>query len=402
MKRIIISIAVAMSLAFLSLAVPTVASAQTTQTARTAQTHSISDSQSDYVGYCVSAIKDAVRDTVVDWDLDKVLHLPKAAKIYDIYTTGSDEAQLKYELNHKQYLSAPFSASRVLYDFLGQFPDTGKFWSIGTPATSCLEAAVAWDIETGHQVGTQLRKNLEKYLSWLLPAAPTGLTVRADPSDGTVLLLTWQDNANNETSFEVNNGVESRSAPAHPGTGTVNYTWTGLKPGSWTCLRVRETNAYGSSAWDPNAAPWYTCATTSSPHSLMVKVAVPAKAQGGVSTGVDLTIGNTYRITGTGSARYGYDPGEPCAGYPTTHPDGSRYLGTQNCGPKQDPSAALASAPIGLLIWRIGNGPWQPTPTSFTAATVGRLYVAYNDDPGEYSDNAASYTATITCGSPAC
>lgn len=99
------------------------------------------------------------------------------------------------------------------------------------------------------------------------PRAPTGLTVHADPRNGTVLLLTWRDNAKNETSFEVNNGVLSRSAAGRPDTGTVHYTWTGLKPGSWTCFKVRATNHLGHSAWDPNSAPWYACASTPSPPS---------------------------------------------------------------------------------------------------------------------------------------
>lgn len=126
-------------------------------------------------------------------------------------------------------------------------------------------------------------------------------------------------------------------------------------------------------------------------------ITVPANADGGVPTGVDLTVGSDYSISGTGSAQYGYDPADPCPGYPATHPDGSRYLGTSNCGPKYDPSAALPSAAIGALIWRIANGPWQPAPTRFTAATTGPLFLAYNDDPGEYGDNSGSYTVTITC-----
>jgi eukaryotic-like serine/threonine-protein kinase len=133
-----------------------------------------------------------------------------------------------------------------------------------------------------------------------------------------------------------------------------------------------------------------------------VTVTVPAKAQGGVFTGIRPTVGSTYRISGTGSARYGSDYGGPCFGNPVTHPDGSRHLGNQNCGPKQDPSATLPTAPIGALIWRIGNGPWQRAPASFTAATAGPLYVAYNDDPGQYGNNSGSYTATITCGSRGC
>lgn len=130
-----------------------------------------------------------------------------------------------------------------------------------------------------------------------------------------------------------------------------------------------------------------------------VTLRVPANVDGGIPTGIGLTMGSDYTINGSGSAQYGYDPADPCSGNPTTHPDGSRYLGTTNCGPKYDPSAALPSAPIGALIWRIGNGPWQPAPTKFTAATAGPLYLAYNDDPGLYGDNSGSYTATVTCSS---
>ena len=267
MKRITTSIAAAVSLALLSLAVPTVASAQTTQTARTAQPQSRSASQYDYIGSCIDAIKSAERDAAIDQALDKDLHLPLAARLYDIWTTGSDVAQLRYELKHKLYYSAPFSASRIFYDLMGQIPKTGPFWSIGNPATSCLEGLVAWAIATDNAITPQIWRLVAKWLPWLLkgPAAPTGLTVKPDPQNGTVLNLTWHDNANNETSFEVNNGVESPRAPAHPGTGTVSYTWNGLKPGSRACFRVRATNVFGDSAWDPNAAPWLQCAYTSSP-----------------------------------------------------------------------------------------------------------------------------------------
>ncbi len=144
---------------------------------------------------------------------------PKASKLYDIYSTGSDEAEVVYEYNHKLYYQALFSVSRVFYDFLGQLPETGKFWSAGVPTTSCLEAAVAWAIATDIAIAPHILQEVGKYLPWLIPATPTGLTVRADPNDGTVLHLTWQDNANDETWFEVNNAAGSRKAPAHSGTG---------------------------------------------------------------------------------------------------------------------------------------------------------------------------------------
>jgi hypothetical protein len=95
------------------------------------------------------------------------------------------------------------------------------------------------------------------------PAAPTGLTVRPDPQNGTVMHLTWEDNAENEKGFEVDNTVGRRDSPGHPGTGTVTYFWTGLKPGRRACFRVGPANPDIFSVWDPNVG--YQCATTSNP-----------------------------------------------------------------------------------------------------------------------------------------
>jgi hypothetical protein len=95
------------------------------------------------------------------------------------------------------------------------------------------------------------------------PGTPTGLTVSADPHNGTVMHLTWQDKSNDETAFEVNNGTESRDVSASSGPGTVNYTWTGLTPGSRVCFRVRASNDDTLSNWDPNSG--FVCGWTSSP-----------------------------------------------------------------------------------------------------------------------------------------
>lgn len=97
------------------------------------------------------------------------------------------------------------------------------------------------------------------------PAAPTDLTVKPDPNNGTVMLLTWADSSDNVLYSVVSNGVEERNVPMQSSGGTATYTWTGLQPGSWSCFRVRATNGDTSSDWDPNAAPGYECAYTSSP-----------------------------------------------------------------------------------------------------------------------------------------
>ena len=88
------------------------------------------------------------------------------------------------------------------------------------------------------------------------PAAPSNLTVKAvDPHD---IKLNWHDNSNNETGFEINNGVVSKDVAAN----STTYTWGGLAPGTYMCFRIRAYNSVGDSAWDPNVSPWYVCATT--------------------------------------------------------------------------------------------------------------------------------------------
>jgi hypothetical protein len=110
------------------------------------------------------------------------------------------------------------------------------------------------------------------------PAAPTGLTVRPDPNNGTVMLLTWNDSSENVLYFVVSNGDEQRNAPLQSSAGTTTYTWTGIQPGSWTCFHVRASNGDTSSNWDPSVAPWYVCATTSSPQPSPASTPTPTPA----------------------------------------------------------------------------------------------------------------------------
>jgi hypothetical protein len=87
-------------------------------------------------------------------------------------------------------------------------------------------------------------------------AAPSNLTVTA--MDAHDIRVSWHDNSQNETGFEINNGVTSKNVAAN----STTYTWGGLAPGTYMCFHVRAHNSAGSSAWDPNVSPWYVCATT--------------------------------------------------------------------------------------------------------------------------------------------
>lgn len=125
---------------------------------------------------------------------------------------------------------------------------------------------------------------------------------------------------------------------------------------------------------------------------------VPASDSSGVATALFVNAGDTVSVTATGSAGYGYEGRSGCVGYPTTHPDGSRYVGGKSCGPKTDPNAQLSGAAIGLLIGRVGSGPWFAVGASSDVKIRldGTLTLAYNDVLGEYPDNTGSYSAVVT------
>ena len=98
------------------------------------------------------------------------------------------------------------------------------------------------------------------------PAAPSGLRIDTY-GDDYGLWLSWRVNSQNESGFEIFNGVATREVGAR----TNVYRWGGLKPGEYMCFAVRayqdsptprggKIRSY--SAWEPNVSPWYRCGTT--------------------------------------------------------------------------------------------------------------------------------------------
>lgn len=300
MKRIIARVAVLL----LSLSVLAAAPAQAVSARPAAQTHDASIFQSQYVRYCGRAIEDAIRDEDVQHVLKKIAHLPNAAKIYKVIITGSDTVELEYEVGNGEYGNALFSASRVFYDVLSQLSVASPFWAVGTPATSCLQAAVVWDVKTGAKIGAQLRKDVDKFLSWLLPAVPARLTLHANPSNGTVLRISWHENKTTfldylfKPSFQVSNGRQIRKASGR--WGANNYIWTGLTPGSLVCITVRATSIFGDSAWAR-----HQCAYTSAPHP--ASCAPKINAVGPVAAIANTTIEIVGNCFGTAGSTSGSD-----------------------------------------------------------------------------------------------
>lgn len=123
---------------------------------------------------------------------------------------------------------------------------------------------------------------------------------------------------------------------------------------------------------------------------------VPARNANGVVT-ISAGVNDFIIIEATGKAGYGEEGSPPCVGKPLTDPDGNRYLnGTECGGPKDDPNATLSGAAIGLLIARVGSGPWfaAGSATAFCTSSAGNITVAYNDS--YYPDNTGSYSVVVS------
>ena len=84
-----------------------------------------------------------------------------------------------------------------------------------------------------------------------IPNAPSNVSATATSSSS--ILVTWNDNSNNETGFTIYNGVTSVTVGAN----TTSYTWGGLASGTYMCFSLSAYNAAGSSA-----GTQYVCATT--------------------------------------------------------------------------------------------------------------------------------------------
>jgi hypothetical protein len=117
-----------------------------------------------------------------------------------------------------------------------------------------LVLAVPADAASRDPVGAPRANSVA--LTQSVPAMPTDLTATA--VSATKVRLRWTDNANDETGFEVSNGVETHSLAANG----AGYDWGGLRPGTSMCFKLRAVNAAGPSPWYPDVPPFVVCATT--------------------------------------------------------------------------------------------------------------------------------------------
>ncbi|MDI6752014.1 MAG: fibronectin type III domain-containing protein [bacterium] len=105
-----------------------------------------------------------------------------------------------------------------------------------------------------YSVGNSWSGNLKySYTGGTPPSAPSNLS--ATPISSTQINLSWTDNANNETGFNLERKVSGGNYTqiATPGANITSYQNTGLIPNTTYYYRVRAYNTYGDSAYSNEA-----------------------------------------------------------------------------------------------------------------------------------------------------
>lgn len=211
-----------------------------------------------------------------------------------------------------------------------------------------------------------------------IPAAPSNpAAVALSPN---TIKVSWQDNSNSETGFDVNNGVVSRGVSAN----VTSYQWSGLTPGTYMCFRVRSFNAGGNSAFVPATSPYYVCTTTPAQ-----PVAVSSTA-GWTHTTIALTQGHKYSISytsGTWTVDYRNFPYVGPEGY-SASVDAGIYQGCKVIS--STPYASLLGSVSGGGAVVIGRG------GTFVADATGTLAFRINDADSCLGDNGGTVQVSVT------
>ncbi|MDI1463725.1 fibronectin type III domain-containing protein [Catellatospora sp. KI3] len=136
------------------------------------------------------------------------------------------------------------------------------------------------------------------------PARPAAAT--ASPLTANAVTVSWLDQSNNESGFEISNG----SGTASVGPNATSYTWGGLAPGSTTCFTVRAVNPTGASAWTSPASCATTPALPAAPSNVAATVVTGTSVQiswtdnSGNETGFEIADDTTSQVVGTNTTSY--------------------------------------------------------------------------------------------------
>jgi len=117
-----------------------------------------------------------------------------------------------------------------------------------------------------------------------------------------------------------------------------------------------------------------------------------------IDTDFQVSEGDSIKFEASGQATYGHESYK-YEGYPTTDPDGNRFLNNINIERKIDSNAVNTSVPIGSLIGKVGlNGDcfYIGSNNQLRMPASGTIMLRYNDEEGEYANNGGSYEVIIS------
>ncbi len=197
-----------------------------------------------------------------------------------------------------------------------------------------------------------------------VPIAPTGQT--ATPDSGTSIRVGWTDRSNNESGFEIWNGVTSRYVAAN----ATSYTWTGLANGTYMCFTIRAYNLAGPSA----PTPWACTTTPTIPAAPTGQTAVPVNDtsirvgwtdQSYNETGFEIWNGVTSRYVAANTASYTWTGLAP---------------GTYMCFTIRAYNLAGPSAPTPWACTTTPAPPAAPSNQAATPISTSQIRVTWRDN----------------------
>jgi hypothetical protein len=249
--------------------------------------------------------------------------------------------------------------------------------SVGADAQFVLYPGVAHSITT--QMWSDIKTFFNQHKVTLPPDPPSSLTARATSSSS--IVLTWDDNSNNETGFNVQrkegacDSANAWSLIATKGANVTSHTSTGLTPNTTYSYRVRAYNGDGNSSYS-NCASVKT-ALSGTPKSPIDLEATSLSASQIRLTWTDNSTDETdfkiYRKIGSGSwespitkAKDAVSHTDAAASGNATTSMYSYYIQACNstgCSPKSNTAIV----------------PYKPTNFSATAVSASRINLTWTD-----------------------
>ncbi|MGE5180169.1 MAG: LamG-like jellyroll fold domain-containing protein [Bacteroidota bacterium] len=228
------------------------------------------------------------------------------------------------------------------------------------------------------------------------PADPAGLAATAFSANR--IDLTWTDNANNETGYEVERSTTGPGGPFSPlaslPANSVSTSDLALAPATEYCYRVRAVNGAGASGYTAAA-----CATTQTspppadPTSLTATAATPVE--------IDLAwTDNATDETGYEVERSTTGPGGPFTPLISLPANSVSYANTglaaatSYCYRVRAVNGPLASGYATPACATTLSGPADPTGLLATAVTSGQIHLAWTDNATDETGYAVERSAS--------